>query len=90
MNAWTLLAPIWFEHIVVLGNVCSDAGCYAVARWIAYWPGQTRCKCTAHRDAWSRVAAMMGFELVSTPLSVRELEERDPSVLRFEMMELDR
>jgi len=47
-------------------------------------------KCNAHRDGWTKVAGVMGFDLASTPLLVREWPERDPSEVRFSLLELDR
>lgn len=88
MTGWLVFAPLWFEHVVVLGYRCTDHGCEAVAEWRCYWPGQTRAKCTRCRDGWKRVAEAMGFELHSEPLPVREWPEPDPSAARFAAMEL--
>jgi len=88
--AWHFFAPISFDRVVVLGYKCSDHDCCDVARWTCFWPGQTRVKCNAHRDGWTKVAGVMGFDLASTPLLVREWPERDPSEVRFSLLELDR
>lgn len=85
---WTILAPIWFEHVIVLGHKCSDVGCDRVARWTCFWPGQTRAKCTEHRDAWARVAQHMGFDLHSVALAAVEWPEPDASSVRFSLLEL--
>lgn len=85
---WQLLAPIWFADVVVLGHKCSDHGCNAIAPWLCYWPGQTSPKCDAHRLGWERIADVMGFQLVSSPLSVREWPEPHPSSERFAAMEM--
>lgn len=88
MISWQLLAPIWYENVVVLGYICSDAGCYDVARWLCFWPGQENPKCDAHRIGWERVANALGFRLRSVELAVREWPEPDPSAARFAAMEL--
>lgn len=71
--------------LFVIGLACTDDGCSAIAEWQCFWPGQTRAKCTAHRDGWARISTTMGFELQSKPLEVRN---PDPSAARFAAMEL--
>ena len=88
MSAWELFCALHFEHLVVLGHKCSDDGCVEVATWLCFWPGQHRPKCDAHRNGWSRIANAMGFDLVSTPLTVRNVEEPDPISQRAALLEL--
>jgi hypothetical protein len=54
-----------------------------------FWPGQdlANLQCTAHRDAWARIASAMGFELHSEPCDVRVFHP-DDSAERFAQMEL--
>lgn len=85
---WCTVAPVAFSEIVVLGHACTDVGCSRVAEWMCFWPGQTRAKCTAGKNSWTRIADLMGFELRSEPLAVREWPEPDPSSARFAAMEL--
>ena len=84
---WWLSTQL-YPHLVVLGLCCTDHGCRDVARWTCFWPGQTRVKCTPHRDAWAKVALVMGFELQSKPLHVEVVDE-DESRARFRNMELE-
>lgn len=72
--------------VTIIGQLCSDHDCTAFARWVCYWPGQTRAKCTAHRDAWAHVAHHMGFELVSRAIDVATGE--DDTSRRFSLLEL--
>lgn len=74
--------------LTVIGLCCTDHGCRELARWLVFWPGQTRAKCTTHRDGWAHVATVMGFELQSKPLHVETVDE-DDSRARFRNMELD-
>jgi len=33
MTTWMLLAPLWFENVIVLGHCCNEYECGAVAAW---------------------------------------------------------
>ncbi len=88
---WPSLAEQVFggdTALVVIGHPCTDGGCGAIATWRCFWPGQDAAKCTAHRDAWARLAEFLGFSLASKPLEVRQWPEPDPSAARFAAMEL--
>ena len=89
LGLWSSVGQLIAERpLFVLGHVCTDDGCGAIAPWLCYWPGQTRAKCTAHRQRWARVAETMGFTLAYTALEVRRWPEPDPSAARFAAMEL--
>lgn len=77
MNAWMLLAPLWFDEIVVLGRTCSYDGCRDVVVHAMMRPGRERREmCTAHRDYWARVADHMGFVLWSESVPVQAMPDR--------------
>lgn len=84
----TMPWSVALEHgrIRVIGACCSDHGCSELARWTCHWPGQTGIKCGDHAAAWTRVAASMGFELISKPIDVPV--GLDDTEQRFSLLEL--
>lgn len=89
MNAWKLLAPLWFADVIVLGHKCGARGCSVVATCRSYWPGREPLPQCEHHRSWSaHVAAALGFQLQSAPLPVREWPGPDPMAARFAAMEL--
>ena len=73
-------------NLVVTGQLCSDHGCLAFAGHTVYWPGQTSVKCDTHAANWTRIASVMGFDLVTRPIDSPRGD--DDSSKRFSLMEL--
>lgn len=87
--SWLLLAPLWYDEIVVLGYKCRTSLCFEPARWLIYWPGPEpiRC-CESCAAAWHRVGTAMGMTLATVRLPVF-VPASDDTATRFAMMELD-
>lgn len=90
MTAWLVLAPIWFDELVVLGPTCEAHDCRAVARHAFTWPGQERARqCDRHARWCACVADALGFVLELCPLPVRDPgASADDASVRFSLLEL--
>jgi len=87
--AWMLLAPLWYDEIIVLGYKCRTVACVEPARWLVWWPGPEpiRCceSCTAY---WKNVGWAMGFTPATEALP-RFVPADDDSATRFSLLELE-
>lgn len=66
---------------------CDTTTCLYVARHETFWPGSTGKKCNACATRMRGIAIATGFELVTKPIEVPNLDPDDTAV-RFSLIEL--
>ena len=58
---------------------CGQEGCKLNATNIVYWPGQTTYQCDDHTKQVVRLGAVMGFNVASNPIEVKDANVDDAS-----------